>query len=110
MREEPEPIHVSRALQELFALRGYARKGADRQLQEIWGEISGPAIAPETKAVQITRGVLQVQVSNAPLLGELTGFHKASLLSSLQQKHPELKIKDLKFRLASRAGSRKSKS
>jgi hypothetical protein len=32
-------------------------------------------------------------------LSELASFHKQSLLRTLQQKHGELKIRDLKFRL-----------
>jgi predicted nucleic acid-binding Zn ribbon protein len=96
-----EPQHISQALSELFALRGYARVQADTQLQEVWDAAAGSQIAPHTKTAGISRGVLQVGVANAALLAELTAFHKPAILKKLQEQHPELRIRDLKFRLHS---------
>lgn len=95
------PLHVSRALAELFALRGYAREQGSAQLQAIWNGVAGSDVAPQTRVLGINRGVLQVGVANAPLLAELAGFHRAGLLKQIQTAHPELRIKDLKFRLKS---------
>lgn len=105
MREDAEPLHVAKALTDLFALRGYARQRADRQLQEAWEAVAGADIAAETRAVAVSRGVLQVEVSNAPLLGELVGFHRTRLLKLLKEKHPDLRIRDLKFRLQTGTGA-----
>jgi hypothetical protein len=45
--------------------------------------------------------VLQIGVGNSTLLGELVSFHRFSILSYLQEKHADLKIRDLKFKLKS---------
>lgn len=96
-----EPQHVSLALAELIALRGYARRDAAVQLREAWDSVAGAEIARCTKATGLNRGVLQVSVSSASLLSELMGFHKRSLLAKLKDVHPDLRIRDLKFRLDS---------
>jgi predicted nucleic acid-binding Zn ribbon protein len=96
-----DPQHISQALSELFTLRGYARVQADAQLQQVWDALAGPQIAGGTKVGEISRGVLQIAVTNAALLAELTAFHKPALLKGLREKHPELRIRDLKFRLRS---------
>jgi len=101
MASERGPQHVSQALAELFALRGYARRQGDAQLQAVWDEIAGAEIALYTKVVGVSRGVLRIGVANAAALGELTGFHKPGLLRRLQQQYPELRIRELKFRLDS---------
>jgi hypothetical protein len=95
------PSHISQALSELFALRGYAREQGSVQLQEVWNTIAGQNVAQQTRVMGINRGVLQVGVGNASLLGELAGFHRSDLLQQLQQRHPELRLRDLKFRLKS---------
>lgn len=108
MASDYGPQHLSRALAELIARRGYARVGGDAQLQAVWGEVAGPLIARQTRAVAIRRGVLQVSVAHAPLLSELVAFHKESLLECLRNKHADLKIRDLKFKLDSNVGGSRS--
>ena len=99
MAAAPRPQHLANAVSELFALRGWARKHGNAQLESIWNDVAGPAVASQTKVQGIKRGVLQVSVSNSPLLSELAMFHKCSLLNVLREKHPDLKVYDLKFRL-----------
>lgn len=94
-----EPQHVSRALSELIALRGWARARGYKELAGIWCEVAGSVIAAQTKVQGIRRGALLVGVSNAPLMSELASFHKASLLEALRRQRPDLRIQDLKFRL-----------
>lgn len=99
MGPERGPQPLSRALSELITLRGYARVQGDRQLQSAWAEAAGGAVARESRAVAIRRSVLHVTVGNAPLLSELVAFRKAAILEALQSRFPELRIRDLKFRL-----------
>lgn len=106
MKQTPDPVHVSQAISELIALRGYARKQGDAQLQEIWQQIAGSKFAEQTRVMGINRGVLQVNVGSSSLLAELAGFHKPSLLRSLKEQHPELRIKDLKFRIDTNVSNR----
>lgn len=101
LRPLPAPLPLSQALAQLIALRGYARVESRSQLVEEWSRIAGPEIAPYTRPLGVNRGVLQVAVANPVLLSELNGFHKSGLLLRLQQQRPELRIKDLKFRLQS---------
>lgn len=94
---DPQPL--SRALSELISLRGYARVQGDRQLQAAWLDAAGSAVARQSRAVAIRRSVLHVTVGNAPLLSELAAFHKATILETLRTRFPDLRIRDLKFRL-----------
>lgn len=97
----PDPNRLSDVLSELIALRGLARSGSDGQLQAVWNEIAGPGIASQTRPQTVKRGILHVAVSNAALLNELVSFHKRSLLAALKERQPQLKIRELKFRLKS---------
>ncbi len=106
MGRGPEPQRLSSALSELIAIRGYARVRGDAQLQSAWAETAGVVIARQTRAVAIRRGVLHVAVDHAPLLSELAGFYRQSLLEKLQKQHADLKIRDLKFKLDSGVAAR----
>src|SRR3954462_6227552 len=92
------PRRLSGALSELIALRGLARTGEAAELDAVWRAAAGESIASKTRVMGIKRGVLQVGVSNTPLLSELASFHRESLLRKLQLDHAALKIRDLKFR------------
>lgn len=96
-----EPQHLSHALSDLIARRGLARVRGARQLDDIWREVAGDKIATHSKAIAVNRGILQIGVASSALLGELASFHKLSLLQTLQERHPQLKVRDLKFRLKS---------
>src|SRR3990172_3502453 len=91
------PLHLSRALSELVALRGLARVQSGSQLEAAWNNTAGAAIASATRVQGIRRGVMQVAVGNAHLLGELASFHKSALLEAFRKDHPHLKVRDLKF-------------
>jgi hypothetical protein len=93
------PEHLAQALSRLIALRGLARVRGESQLQESWNKAAGERIAGHTRALEIRRGVLHIGVANAPMLGELASFHKVNILMKLQTDYPDLKIRDLKFKL-----------
>ncbi len=95
------PQRLSLALNELIALRGYARPRGDAQLQAAWRDAAGQTIARQTRAVAIRRGVLHVSVAHAPLLSELAGYFRQTLLEKLTELHAHLKVRDLKFKLDS---------
>ena len=103
----PQPL--SRAVSELIALRGYARVEGARQLQSAWAQAAGATIARQTRAVAIRRGVLHVSVDHAPLLSELAGFYRHSLLEKFRELHADLGVRDLKFKLDSGVGARNRK-
>src|SRR5262245_48592854 len=99
MAASPGPERLSLALTELIARRGYARVRGAGQLQSAWAEIAGVTIARQTRVLAIRRGVLHVAVGHAPLLSELAGYYRQTLLAKLQERHADLKIRDLKFKL-----------
>lgn len=109
MTPQRDPQPLSNALSELIALRGFARVRGNTQLQAMWSdaaaEVAGPQAVRSSKATTVSRNVLQIAVGNAALLSELVSYHKTALLAYLQQKHPEMNIRDLKFRLQSGIGS-----
>ena len=109
MAHDPGPLHVSKALSELIALRGFARVQGDAQLQADWDRAAGAEVAPHTRVAGISRGTLQVMVANPALLAELNGFHKATILLALQQTRPEYKVKQLKFKLQTNLKKRELK-
>ncbi|MCY2968623.1 MAG: DciA family protein [Planctomycetota bacterium] len=104
MSDRRDPLPLSQVLSELIALRGYARRDANRELQNAWAAAAGEAVAKQTRAMEIKRGVLQVAVATSPLLSELVGFYRVQLVARLKALSPELRIKDVKFRLDGAAG------
>jgi hypothetical protein len=50
--------------------------------------------------------VLQVSVAHAPLLSELAGYFRQSLVAKLGELHADLNIRDIKFKLDSGVGAR----
>ncbi|MSR58504.1 MAG: DUF721 domain-containing protein [Planctomycetaceae bacterium] len=95
------PQRLSQALSELIAVRGYARVHGNARLQTAWGAVAGAAIARQTRAVAVKRGVLQVSVGSAALLSELVGYYRVAFLDKLRADYADLRIRDLKFRLDS---------
>jgi len=93
----PQPL--SQALGDLIALRGIAQSGGDARLASAWKDVAGDAVGASTKVTGVKNGILQVAVMNAPLLGELVSYHKLALLDALHNRHADLQIKDIKFRL-----------
>lgn len=94
-----EPQHVRKVISELIALKGLARVHGIEQIQQAWRTVAGDQIGRKSRVMELTRGVLNVGVSNSGLLNELAGFHKQMLLEQLQQQFGHLKIRDIKFRL-----------
>jgi hypothetical protein len=105
MKRDADPQPLSKSITDLVALRGWARSRGDAELRTAWNEAAGAAWAKQTRARTIRRGVLHVGVANAPLLSELVAFHRRPLVKRLEERNPELRIKDIKFQLDSDVGS-----
>jgi len=93
------PQTLGSALSQLFALKGYANEQGNAQLSDCWKNVTGERIASRTAVLGVHRGVLQVAVSSAAMMGELASFHKTHLIEELQTRYPDLKLKGIKFRL-----------
>ena len=94
-----EPQHVGKVLSELIALKGLARLHGNEQLQQTWRTVAGDEIGRKSRVIELTRGVLHVSVGSSAVFNELAGFHKQTLLESLQQQFAHLKIREIKFKL-----------
>ncbi|MBM84175.1 MAG: hypothetical protein CMJ78_26775 [Planctomycetaceae bacterium] len=106
--KENGPQHISGALSKVIALRGLARKKSVSQFEDAWREIAGDVIASQTRVVVLRNRVLHIDVNNAALLGELSGFHKPSLLKRLKEIAGAKVIQDIKFRLNGNVGKKAS--
>lgn len=95
------PRSLSDVLTQLKALRGHGRSEGTRQLAELWQRVAGPEISGKTKVIGLKNATLQVGVSNAALLGELTAFHHQRLLVAVRSDAQGRRIKGLKFQLRS---------
>lgn len=94
-----EPRSIADVLNDLESLRGFNKTNTREQLRKAWADVAGE-FASQSRALQIRAGVLHVAVSNPAVLDELSNFRKNELLSTLREKWPELRLRDLKFKLS----------
>jgi predicted nucleic acid-binding Zn ribbon protein len=98
-REQPErgPENLTEVLSRLFTARGWGRRQGQLHLERAWAEVAGE-FAPQTRVQVLRKGVLEILVSNAVLLQELTHFHRRRLLEQMRRRLPTTPITDLRFR------------
>ena len=70
--------------------------GIERQ----WRAAVGDEIGEHSRAVRLTREVLEVEVDSSALLQELSGFHLDEILESLRSGPQPLRVADIRFRVA----------
>lgn len=99
MCDDPPPRQLGDVLAQLMQLRGYSQIQEDDRLRSAWKQVVPAAYATLTRPAKISRGVLQVYVSHPAALSELSAFHQKPIVENLQKILPELKLKDIKFRL-----------
>lgn len=95
-----EPQRVGNVVSQLLARSGYAQVQAADARAAAWKGTVDAATATQTRVGQLRRGVLQIHVSNSALVQELA-FQKTQLIAGLQQRLPELKLRDISFRVGS---------
>ncbi len=89
---------IGSVMRKLMTQRGYAAIQATNELQERWKEIVGEVLAGMTCPGNVSRGTLQVIVSDSGAMQELS-FRKKQILAALKAKLPEAKVEDLRFRV-----------
>jgi len=94
-----EPDALGAVISKLFAIRGYGRVQADRQLHLAWKQIAGEEVARQTRVLGLKNSILQIGVSNGALLNELASFQKQELLQKFKEEFPQLRIRNFKFKL-----------
>lgn len=91
---------ASLILNQLLARQGYQQQQSGRDLDTAWSEIIGNQLGQKAKAGTIKQGVLEIIVTSSSVSQQLN-FKKKNLLKSLQERLPQNKIKDIRFRIGS---------
>lgn len=92
----PQPI--AETLSRLMARQGYAHLKCSAEREEAWKEVVGQQWMDYCRIGNVRRGVLEVVVRNSAVLQELT-FRKKQLLVGIAAALPDLRIRDLRFRI-----------
>ena len=92
------PKRMGDVVNELMTRRGYAQLQSSAQCADAWRAAAGSALASHTAPGNIRRGVLEVFVRNSAVVQELT-FRKKKLIAELTRLAPDLKVRDVKFRV-----------
>jgi predicted nucleic acid-binding Zn ribbon protein len=92
------PQRIADTLSGLMARRGYAQEQSTAARDAAWQEAVGDSLAKHSRPAALRRGVLEVTVSNSAVMQELT-FRKKQLLKKLLELLPDLKARDLRFRV-----------
>lgn len=95
-RKKRHPQKIGDVISQLMARRGYARVLSEGQCAEVWKEVVGSDSVRRTRTGRMRRGVLEIVVDHPVVLQELN-FRKRQLIQELNQKMPELRVRDLKF-------------
>lgn len=101
IRQRPSrlnPKRIGSVVRRLMTQSGYGQTQSANQLSEAWTNIVGEPLCNLTRPGKVTRGVLLVVTKSSGASQELT-FRKRQVLAALNQKLPELNIRDLKARV-----------
>ena len=90
------PSSLGDILSGLVSQYGIGRKREENELEDAWKEAVGE-LAEYTSVGSIRRGVLEIRVTDAIFAQELL-FRKAELLRALQERFPDEKLTDLRFK------------
>lgn len=101
IRQRPTRLNVNKigaSVRRLMTRSGYGQTQAVEQLQRVWAESVGAALAARSRPGNISRGILNVHVADSPTMQEIY-FCKRSLITKLQAAMPEVQIKDIRTRV-----------
>tara|TARA_R110002096_G_scaffold122929_8_gene266144 strand:+ start:10369 stop:10761 length:393 start_codon:yes stop_codon:yes gene_type:complete len=90
---------ASQDLEKVLSKLGIQERLLEDQMIEAWGEVVGPAVAHNTRPVQIKRGELVVAVTQPALKYDLERFHRGEILRRLQEQFGTATIRSLRFRV-----------
>lgn len=93
------PQSIGDVLSRLMTRRGYAAQQQHQVQQEVWKELAGTDLARQSRPGNLKGGVLEIFVRSSSAIQELS-FQKRELVRQLQKAEPQLKISDLRFKIA----------
>lgn len=92
------PKKAGSLVNQLMIRRGVAQQQFTGEIQACWDQVVGPKWNQLTQPGNLHRGVLEVVVANSLVNQQLT-FEKQKFIKSMQKLLPDLKLKDLRFRV-----------
>lgn len=92
------PKTASRWVNQIVARFGVAQTQSAGELESVWSEVVGEALAGRTKAGPVRRGVCEITVENSSLLQQIV-FRQKEYLQQMQIKKPHFGITSLRFRV-----------
>jgi len=101
-RDTPErggPRRFGDVLGQLLRAKKFYQKGKYGALVDAWREVVGEEIGARTRIVSFEHGRITVEVTDAALHQELSGFMRAALVQQLQQAAGGEDVVELRFRL-----------
>jgi len=78
--------------------RGYAAAEGAARLRAAWVEAAGEQMAQFSRVNGLRRGTFEVTVVNSALVQEFT-FQKQALLAAVRRLIPDVKIRDIRFKV-----------
>jgi predicted nucleic acid-binding Zn ribbon protein len=101
IHQRPSPYQaksIRTVMKKLMAKRGYSAIQANDSLQSVWASLVGSELAKLSRPGNISRGILQVSVSDHGAMNELH-FQLKQIVAGLQAQLPESKIKNVRLRI-----------
>ncbi|MEO0529583.1 MAG: DUF721 domain-containing protein [Planctomycetota bacterium] len=97
------PKAIASIVANVMAKQGYAASKASSKLTDAWREqaehvLGDAAIASQTMARGLSRGVLEVVVANHTVMQEIN-FHRPRLLEASQAAMPDARIRSIRFKV-----------
>lgn len=92
------PKQMGNVVAQLMARKGYGQEKSNAELSTAWQNIVGERFKNQTSVGTIRRGVLEVIVGNS-LLNQRLEFEKKRLLTELNNRLPQIKLKNIRFRI-----------
>lgn len=93
------PVDLNAVFQKSFTRLGLANRLRESTLADNWAEVVGPTLSPHCAPGAVRRGVLSIRVDHPAWLHQIALAHKADILKTIQEKYPQLRIKDLLLRI-----------
>ncbi len=100
-----EPQAIGDVLARYMRTSGLKEKLRSPEIYHCWPEVAGVEICEHSRVVGFNNCVLYVEVDSAPWLHMLSTFRKQGLLTGLRQTMRGVRVRDIRFRIGSSAGS-----
>lgn len=98
-RRKSEPASLRQLVPGVLrGLRG-PTTGPVAQVREVWPEVVGAAVAARTRVAAVEGGRIRVEVASAAVRHDLATFRGAEVLKGLQERLPDLRIREVSYRL-----------